>query len=76
MLRPKDMERLKDQLLKFKDDLGKTGLAPDSPMIRTFLTVQLIKGTNQVKYLTIALLVLTVVLGVLAGLDISLRLRD
>lgn len=75
MLKTMEMDKFKTELLAFKDALEKTGLAPGSPMLMTFLLVRLIKHSDQLKWLTIGLLVLTGVLAVLTVCDIRLRLN-
>lgn len=73
-MKTKEIEKFKDQLLTFRDILGKSGLAPASPIWTAFASFVLLKDSQRLKYLTIVLVVLTFVLTALMAWDIWLRL--
>jgi hypothetical protein len=76
IMKTREIEKFKDQLMAFKDILEKSGLAPASPIWTAFASFALLKDSQRLKHLTIALVVLTLVLTALTAWDIWLRLAD
>jgi hypothetical protein len=75
MIKDEDIKDFKKEIIAFRDSFIAEGLAPDSPIMRTLISYSMMKYARRLERLPIVLILLTIILAVLTGFNISAILK-